>query len=224
MIHMDRHGAIWGCNMTPEGIQRTRQSCWPMTVARPHTVETCCNDMGPNSTKKHAHLSFNNQKISHKKNAKVSDVRNFFRPWHMWRRDTIQLFLWMVDRNGIFWFLWCSVLGWSGGIRCGFDAQNHKVRMFVGCKLYSFTHLQDWYGLVINCAHVIFWDMAYLQHPLGKSLGKPYCQVNGLKLRCTWRHVVLIYMYTTYIYIYIGILSDVGEIYELAFENQTMHP
>jgi hypothetical protein len=29
-------------------------------------------------------------------------------------------------------------------------------------------------------------------------------------------------MYTTYIYI--GILSDVGEIYELAFENQTMHP
>lgn len=31
-------------------------------------------------------------------------------------------------------------------------------------------------------------------------------------------------MYTTYIYIYIGILSDVGEIYELAFENQTMYP
>ena len=68
--------------------------------------------------------------------------------------------------------------------------------------------------------------MAYLQHPLGKSLGNPYCQVNGLKLRCAWRHVVLIHMYNIHIYIYnnYGILSDVGEIYELAFENQTMHP
>ena len=101
MIQMDRHGAIWGCNMTPEGIQRTRQSCWPMTVARPHTVETCCNDMGPNSTK-NTHICHSTPKNKSQTNAKVSDVRNFFRPWHMWHRDTIQLFLWMVDRNGIF--------------------------------------------------------------------------------------------------------------------------